>query len=84
MRLAIVNDGMLGLAWRRRRARERSCLCGEVRSGILIEVLELLALEVVEGILSKECVSPRCSPLDQQGMDASKVGCRETGTGKTG
>lgn len=40
--------------------------------GILIEVLELFALVVVEGVLSKACVSP----LVQQEKAASHTGCR--------
>lgn len=49
--------------------------------GILVEVLELFALVVVKGILSKECVSPR---LSNKGAAASKVGCRTSARGGRG
>lgn len=61
VRLTVVNDRML-LIRRGRWARKgrRRLWRVEVR-GILIKVLELFALVVVKGVLSKECVSPRLS-----------------------
>lgn len=73
VRLPVVVDGRM-VVRRRRWAREgRRWLCVEVSGGILVKGLELFALVVVEGILSKACVSP----CVQQERAASLTGCRE-------
>lgn len=60
LRLAIVVDGCgRVLMIRRRRGAREGCgrLCVEVCCSVLIEILELVALIMVKGVLSKACVS---------------------------
>lgn len=79
MRLAIVVDDSMVIRRRRWAWEGRRRLCVEMSGGILVEVLELFALVVVKGVLSKACVSL----VIQQENAASQMGCR-TRHGKRG